>query len=98
MAEELFVTLYRRLGQNPLKGKEMQEDKMVFWRGLTNSWEKKRMRLGKIYTTECRVQRIARKDKKDFLSEQYKKNRGKKSMGKIRDLFKKIRDTKGRFH
>jgi len=30
MAEELFVTLYRRLGQNPLKGKEMQEDKMVF--------------------------------------------------------------------
>jgi len=56
------------------------------------------MRLGKIYTTECRVQRIARKDKKDFLSEQYKKNRGKKSMGKIRDLFKKIRDTKGRFH
>ena len=80
----------------------MQKGNIIILGGLTNSCEKKRSkrqrRTGKIYTTECRVQRIARKDKKAFLSEQYKKNRGKKSMGKIRDLFKKIRDTKGRFH
>ena len=40
-------------------------------------------------------QRIARKDKKAFLSEQCRKVEENNSMGKIRDLFKKIRDTKG---
>ena len=43
-------------------------------------------------------QRIARRDKKAFLSDQCKVNRGNNRMGKIRDLFKKIRDTKGTFH
>ena len=42
-------------------------------------------------------QRIARRDKKAFLSDQCKE-RGKQRMGKTRDLFKKIRDTKGTFH
>ena len=42
-------------------------------------------------------QRIARKDKKAFLSEQGKE-REENRMGKTRDLFKKIRDTKGTFH
>ena len=43
-------------------------------------------------------QRIARRDKKAFLSEQCKELEGNNRMGKIRDLFKKIRDTKGTFH
>ena len=43
-------------------------------------------------------QRIARRDKKAFFSDQCKKNRGKNRMRKKRDLFKKIRDTKGKFH
>ena len=43
-------------------------------------------------------QRIARKDKKAFLSEQCKEVEENKRMGKITDLFKKIRDTKGKFH
>ena len=43
-------------------------------------------------------QRIARRDKKGFLSEQYKKIEENYRMGKTRDLFKKIRDTKGTFH
>ena len=46
-------------------------------------------------------QRIARKDKKAFLSDQYKKKKKKEEnnrMGKTRDLFKKITDTKGTFH
>ena len=43
-------------------------------------------------------QRIARRDKKGFLSEQCKEIRENNRMGKTRDLFKKIRDTKGTFH
>ena len=43
-------------------------------------------------------QRIARRDKKDFFSDQCKKIEEKNTMGKTRDLFKKIRNTKGNFH
>ena len=43
-------------------------------------------------------QRIARSDKKDFLRDQCKEIEENDRMGKTRDLFKKIRDTKGIFH
>ena len=43
-------------------------------------------------------QRIARSDKKAFLSDQCKEIEENNRMGKTRDLFKKIRDTKGTFH
>ena len=43
-------------------------------------------------------QRRARRDKKAFLGDRCKEMEGKSGMGKIRDLFKKIRDTKGTFH
>ena len=43
-------------------------------------------------------QRIARKEKKAFLSDQCKEIEENNRMGKTRDLFKKIRDTKGTFH
>ena len=43
-------------------------------------------------------QRIARSYKKDFLSEQCKETEENNRMGKTRDLFKKIRDTKGTIH
>ena len=43
-------------------------------------------------------QRIARRDKKTFFSDQCKEIEGKTRMGKTRDLFKKIRYTKGTFH
>ena len=43
-------------------------------------------------------QRIARRDKKAFFSDQCKEIEEKNKMGKTRDLFKKIRDTKGPFH
>ena len=43
-------------------------------------------------------QKIARRDKKAFFSDQCKEIEGKNRMGKTRDLFKKIRDTKGTFH
>ena len=43
-------------------------------------------------------QRVGRRDKKAFLSDQCKEIEGNNRMGKTRDLFKKIRDTKGTFH
>ena len=43
-------------------------------------------------------QRIGRRDKKDFLCDQCKEIEENNRMGKTRDLFKKIRDTKGTFH
>jgi len=43
-------------------------------------------------------QRIARRDKKAFLSNQCKETEVNNRMGKTRDLFKKIKDTKGTFH
>ena len=69
---------------------------MAVWGGLTNSCEKKRSekqrRKGKIQASECRV------PKKAFLSDQCKEIEENNIMGKTRDLFKKIRDTKGTFH
>ena len=43
-------------------------------------------------------QRIARRDKKAFLSDQWKETEENNRMGKTRELVKKIRDTKGKFH
>ena len=70
--------------------------------GLTNSCEKKRSekkrRKGKIKACECRVPKIARREKTAFLSDQCKEIEENNRMGKTRDLFKKIRDIKGTFH
>ena len=46
---------------------------------------------------ECSFQRIGRRDKKAFLNDQCKEIEENNRMGKTRDLFKKIRDTKGTF-
>ena len=46
----------------------------------------------------AKFQRIARRDKKAFLSDQCKETEENNKLGKTRDLFKKIRDTKGIFH
>ena len=47
---------------------------------------------------KAEFQRIARKDKKAFFSDQCKETEEKNRIGKTRDFFKKIRDTKGTFH
>ena len=67
------------------------------------SAEKKREAKGKgekeRYThLNAEFQRTARRDKKAFLSDQCKELEENNRMGKSRDLFKKIRDTKGKFH
>ena len=75
---------------------------MDVWGGLKNSSEKNRSeskrRKRKIYPFECRVPEKSRKDKKDFLSDQCKEMEENDRKWKTRDLFKKIRDTKGAFH
>ena len=80
----------------------MQQVKMVVRGGLTNSCEKKK-RKGKgekeRYThLNAEFQRIARRDKKAFISDQCKEIEENNRMGETRDLFKKIRDTMGTFH
>ena len=82
--------------------KEMQKSKMAVWRGLTNSCEKKKVK-GKgekqIYIhLKAEFQRTVKRDKKAFLSNQCKEIEENNRMGKTRDLFKKIRDTKKIFH
>ena len=75
---------------------------MAVWGGLTNSCEKKgseKPREKERYKhLNAEFQRIARRDKKVFFSDQCKQIKKKNRMGKTRDLFKKIRDTKGTFH
>ena len=67
---------------------------MVFWEGLPNSWEKKRSEKQRKKGKNAEFQGIARRDKKAFLSEQSKEIEENNRMGKIRDHFRKIRDTK----
>ena len=80
----------------------MQKSKMAVSGGLTNSCEKKRSKKqrrkerSKYLNAEFQI--IARRDKKAFLSDQCKEIAENNRMGKTRDLFKKIRDTKGTFH
>ena len=75
---------------------------MVVWGGLTNSCENKRSEKQgekERYThLNVEFQKIARRDKKAFLSDQCKEIEENNRMGKTRDLFKKIRDSKGTFH
>ena len=49
-----------------------------------------------MYPSECRIPNNSKE--KAFLDDQYKEIEGNNRMGKIRDCFKKIRDTKGTFH
>ena len=75
---------------------------MAVWGGLTNSCEKKRSekqrRKERYKHLNAEFQSIARGDKKVFLSDQCKEIEEINRMGKTRDLFKKVRDTKRTFH
>ena len=80
----------------------MQKSKMAVWGGLKiavkrreakSKGEKERYK-----HLNAEFQRIARRDKKAFFSDQCKEREENNRMGKTRDLFKKIRDSKGTFH
>ena len=75
---------------------------MVVWGGLTNSCEKKRSetkgKKERYKNLNAEFQRITRRDKTAFHSDQCKEIEENNRMRKTRDLVKKIRDTKGTFH
>ena len=75
---------------------------MGVWEGLKNSCEKKRCKSKgekeRYIHLNAEFQRIARRDKKAFLSDQCKEMEENNRMGKTTDLLKKIKDTKGIFH
>ena len=101
--EMRFVTLYRRKGSRPLPRKK--KCKKAKWlsgealqiavkrREVKNKGEKERYK-----HLNAEFQRIARRDKKAFLSNRCKEIEENNRMGKTRDVFKKIRDTKRTFH
>ena len=66
--------------------------------GLTNSCEKKRSEKQRYKHPNAEFQRIARRDKKAFFSNQCKEIEENRRMGKTSDRFKKIRDTKETFY
>ena len=75
---------------------------MAVWGGLTNSCERREAK-GKVEKERYKhlsaeFQKKARRDKKAFLSDQCKETEANNRMQKTRNLFKKIRDTKGTFH
>ena len=79
-----------------------KKSQMAVWGGLTiavkrreakSKGEKERYK-----HVNAEFQRIARRDKKAFFSDQCKEKEENNRMRKTRDLFKKIRDTKGTFH
>ena len=82
--------------------KEMQKGKMVVWGNLKIAeirGEAKGKGGKERYShLNAEFQRIASRDEKAFLSDQCKEIEENNRMGKIRDLFKKIRDIKGTFH
>ena len=97
-----FITLYRRQGSRPspwtrnakarwLSGEALQI--AVKRREVKSKGEKDRYK----HLNE-EFQRITRRDKKAFFSDQCKEIEENNRMGKTRNIFKKIRDTKGTFH
>ena len=71
---------------------------MAVWGGLTNSCKKKRSEKERYKHLNAEFQRISGRDKKAFLSDQWKEVEENNRMGKTRHLFKKITDNKGKFH
>ena len=103
-----FVTLYRRQDSRPFpikrNAKKKKQQKTIWLSEEALQIAEKRREVkskGKKerYThLNVEFQRIARRDKKAFLSNQCKEIEENNRMGKSRDLFNKIRNTKGTFH
>ena len=94
--------MYRRQGSRLSPWKRNAKSKIAVWGGLTIVVKRREVK-GKREKERCKhlnaeFQRIARRDKRDFLSDQCKEIEENNRMVKTRDLFKKIKDTKGTFH
>ena len=92
--------MYRRQGSRPSprkrNAKRLSEE--VLQTAVKRREEKSKGEKERCTHLNAEFQRIARKDKQVFLSDQFKEIEENNRMGKTRDLFKKIRDTKGTFH
>ena len=97
-----FVRLYRRQGSRPFPWKKCKKAKWLSGEALQiavkrreakSKGEKERYK-----HLNAEFQRIARRDKKAFFSDQCEEIEEKNRMGMMRDLFKKLRDMKGTFH
>ena len=98
-----FVTLYRRQGSRPFPWKRNAKKAKWLSGEALQIAEKRREAKSKgekerYGHLNAEFQRIARRDKKAFFSNQCKEIEENNRLGKTRDLFKKIRDTKGIFH
>ena len=98
-----FVTLYRRQGSRPSPRKRnAKKAKWLSEEALQIAVKKREVKAQKkrkdIPNLNAQFQRIERRETKAFLSDQCKEIEENNRMGKTRDLFKKIRDTKGAFH
>ena len=94
-----FMTLYRRQGSRPSPQKRNAKNKMAALQIAVKRREaKSKVRKKRYKHLNAEFQRIARRDKKAFCTDQCKDIEENNRMGKTRDLFKKIRDTKGIFH
>ena len=93
-----FVTLYRRQGLRPSPWKEMQKAKWLPGEALQMAVKRREVKSKgekERYTyLNAEFQRIGRRDKKAFLSDQCKEIEENNRIGKTRDLFKKIIYTK----
>ena len=106
MPEELWTEVHDIVQETGIKTTSKKKKcKKAKWLSdeVLQTFEKRREAEGKgeeeIYThLNAEFQRIARRDKKAFLSDLCKEMEENNRMGKARDLFKKIRDTKGTFH
>ena len=97
-----FVTLYRRQGKTILMEKKCKKAKWLSGEALKIAVKRKEVKSKgekeRYKHLNAEFQRTASRDKKAFLSDQCKEIGENNRMGKTRDLFKKIRDTKGTFH
>ena len=97
-----FVTLYRRQGLTIPKKKKCKKAKWLSEEAFQIAVERREAKSkGEKESYEhmnAEFPRRARRDKKAFLSNQCREIEENNRMGKTRDLFKKIRDTKGTFH
>ena len=98
-----FMTLYMRQGTRPSprkrnakKAKWLSEDSLQI--AMKRREVKKKGEQERYTHLKEEFKRIVRREKKPFLSDQCKEIEENNRMGKTRDLFKKIKDTKGTFH
>ena len=106
MLEELWTKVHDIVQETVIKTipkkKKCKKDKWLSGEALQIAVKKRKTKSKgekERYThLNAEFQGIARRDKKAFLSDQCKEIEGNSRMGKARDLFRKIRDTKGKFH